>query len=146
MMTEQQTYTIQQVSQKTGLTVYTLRYYEDIGLLDPVPRATNGHRSFTQADINRIEFLKKLRLTGMSIEAMKHFVDLYREGHQSARARRELLEAHRQQVVAQIEELNEVLGFIDYKISLYAQEELRNERDDHHHEVSAVGEHGTARV
>lgn len=129
-MTEQHTYTIQQVAQKTGLTVYTLRYYEEIGLLDPVPRATNGHRSFTDSDLMRIETLKKLRLTGMSIEGMKHFIDLYREGSKTARARRDLLTTHRKQVEAQIEALVEVLGFIDYKIEMYIDEEKQfNERE-----------------
>ncbi len=77
----------------------------------------------------------------MSIEGMKQIIDLYREGSKTARARRELFEAHREQVVAQIETLTEVLGFIDYKITLYAQEEEQlNERHDHRYEVSLVRE------
>src|SRR3712207_393553 len=111
MMIEQHTYTIQQVSQLTGLTVYTLRYYEEIGLLDRVPRAGNGHRCYSNADVERIETLKKLRLTGMSLEDTKRFVDLYREGNHTVRIRRELMEEQRKRVQAQIDELNEVLGF-----------------------------------
>ncbi len=143
-MTEQHTCTIQQVSHQTGLTIYTLRYYEEIGLLDPVSRAVNGHRCFNERDIQRIEMLKKLRLTGMSIEGMRHFVDLYREGSKTARARRELFEAHRKQVEAQIDELKEVLGFIDYKISLYIEEEKQfHEREYDSYEVSVVGQNGS---
>lgn len=145
-MTDQPTYTIQQISQKTGLTVYTLRYYEEIGLLDPVPRARNGHRCFTDLDVQRIELLKKLRLTGMSIEGIRQIVDLYRGGRRTAHARRVLFEAHRENVVAQIEALHEVLGFIDYKIAMYAHEEeqLNERNDEHHYELSVAGENGAA--
>ena len=53
-MTQAKTYTIQQMAEQTGLTRYTLRYYEDIGLLDSVARASNGHRRYSEADLNRI--------------------------------------------------------------------------------------------
>ena len=141
MMIEPQSYSIQQASQMTGLSAYTLRYYEDIGLLDPVMRNTNGHRCYTEEDLGRIDLLKKLRVTGMSIEGMKQIIDLYREGSSTARARRELFEAHRDQVRAQIETLTEVLGFIDRKIAYYVEEEAQfNERNGQHHDVSLVGQ------
>jgi DNA-binding transcriptional MerR regulator len=59
--------TIQQVSERTGLSVYTLRYYERNGLLEPINRAANGHRCYSATNITRIEFLSKLRMTGMPI-------------------------------------------------------------------------------
>jgi DNA-binding transcriptional MerR regulator len=59
--------TIQQVSKCTGLSVYTLCYYERDGLLEPINRATNGHRCYSATNITRIEFLSKLRMTGMPI-------------------------------------------------------------------------------
>ncbi len=66
MMTQEITYTIQQMATKTGLSRYTLRYYEDTELLEPVVRAKNGHRRYTEADYNRIMMLVKLRKTNMS--------------------------------------------------------------------------------
>src|SRR5688500_11257326 len=103
MMTRENTFTIQQVSEQTGLSTYTLRYYEDIELLDPVQRAPNGHRRYTEADVRRIDFLMRLRKTHMPIEEMKYFVNLYRQGSETASERRELLETHRQTVQAQID-------------------------------------------
>lgn len=132
-MTQENTYTIQQVAIEIGLTAYTLRYYEDIGLVDPVRRNKNGHRRYIGTDISRIMMLKKLRKTGMSLDDMKYFIDLYRQGHDTAGERRELLESHRETVQAQIDELCEFLKFIDYKIGLYKEEEAT------HYEVSTTG-------
>ena len=135
-MTQETIYTIQQVAEQTGLTSYTLRYYEDIGLLEPIARAANGHRRYSETDINRIMMLMKLRKTNMSLDDMKYFISLYREGSATATERRELLEAHRQVVNQQIEELCEIRRFIDYKIGLYTEEEKAHNEQ---HEVSTIG-------
>lgn len=141
MMNSELTYTIHEVSQATDLPNSTLRYYEEMGLLEPVERAANGHRRYTEYDIRRIDMIKRLRLTGMSIERMRDFMALYRGGISTARARREVLEAHRQSVQARVDELLEMLSFIDYKIGLYQDEEALYECE---HEVSAVGQNGSA--
>ena len=135
-MTQAKTYTIQQIAEQTGLTRYTLRYYEDIGLLDSVTRASNGHRRYSEADLNRILMLMRLRKTNMSLEDMKHFIALYRAGSATATERREMLEAHRRVVTEQIEELREIRRFIDYKIGLYTEEEQTYHEQ---YEVSPVG-------
>jgi DNA-binding transcriptional MerR regulator len=80
--------------------------------------------------------LVKLRKTNMSLDDMKYFVTLYREGSATATERREMLEAHRQVITEQIEELCEIRSFIDYKIGLYTEEEqVHNEQ----HEVPTIG-------
>lgn len=134
-MNAQTTYTIQSVSRQTDLPTSTLRYYEEEGLLLPIARAPNGHRRYTETDVMRVNLIKKLRLTGMTIEAMRVFVALYQGGKQTAAQRRAILEAHRHTVQARVNELVEMLGFIDYKIGLYHDEER-----EHEHEVSLAGE------
>lgn len=131
-------YTIQHVSQQTDVSSSTLRYYEQEGLLLPVARAANGHRRYSEEDIRRVKLIKKLRLTGMSIEAMRTFLSLYQGGTGTARQRRRILETHRQAVQTRVEELVEMLTFIDYKIGLYHVEEADNEQ--YIHEVSTVRE------
>ncbi|WP_068816767.1 MerR family DNA-binding transcriptional regulator [Phormidesmis priestleyi] len=59
--------TIQQVSERTRLSVYTLRYCERNELLEPIDRAANRHRRYSVIDMTLIEFLTKSRITGMSI-------------------------------------------------------------------------------
>jgi DNA-binding transcriptional MerR regulator len=143
MMNQETTYTIQEVSEATDLPSSTLRYYEEMGLLEPIGRATNGHRRFSDSDVRRVNLIKKLRRIGMSLEAMRDFLALYRGGSSTARQRREILEVHREAVQAQMDELVQMLGFIDYKIGLYQDEEKEHEREQNY-EVSVIGSHGAA--
>ncbi len=76
---------IQKVAHVTGLSVHTLRYYEKIGLLDLVVRTSSGYRHYTEADLSWIEFLKRLRETGMPIATMQKFAELRRKGTTASR-------------------------------------------------------------
>lgn len=111
--------TIQQVSGRTGLSVYTLRYYERNGLLEPVNRAANGHRRYSAMDITRIEFLSKLRMTGMPIRQMQEYAELMRQKPDAIEERRAILEAHEQAVQQQIQQLTQSLEMIQWKIQNY---------------------------
>jgi DNA-binding transcriptional MerR regulator len=115
--------TIQQAAELSGLSEHTLRYYERIGLLKGVGRASNGHRRYGERDINRITFLNKLRMTGMGIQQMKAFNDLFLQGDQTIPQRRLLLQQHQLEVQARIEELQHNLDVISYKIELYGEKE-----------------------
>jgi DNA-binding transcriptional MerR regulator len=117
--------TIQEAAEKTGLTVHTLRYYERIGLLMPIGRAANGHRRYSQQDINLIRTLNLWRQTGMSLDDIQEYVKLVQEGDSTAGKRRALLEAHRQSVLSQMEELQDTLNLIDYKIQNYTDIEQK---------------------
>ena len=109
MDTINENYTIQQVAEATGLSTHTLRYYERIGLIHPIDRAGNTHRRYTADDIGWIEFLNKLRATGMSIQEMQRYAELQREGDDSLPERLEMLETLRGRVKAHIAELQENL-------------------------------------
>ena len=60
-------FSIQQVAEITGLSIDTLRYYERIGLLESVSRASSGHRRYKQKDIDWIGLVINLRETGMPL-------------------------------------------------------------------------------
>lgn len=119
-------FTIQQISNMTGLTVHTLRYYEKIGLLKEVNRNINGYRQYSEADISWIHFLIRLRITGMSVTDMKLFSDLRSQGESALSARRELLEIHQNKVLKEINKLKDNLMEIETKIDYYKKmEEFR---------------------
>ena len=118
-MDENDKLTIQQVAEATGLSVYTLRYYERIGLIDPIGRAENSHRRYTASDIGWIDFLTKLRCAGMSIQQMLTYTRLQRAGDDTLAERIGMLKAQRGSVEARIEELRDYLTVLDYKISYY---------------------------
>ena len=113
--------TIQDVAARTGLSSHTLRYYERIGLIQPVERADSGHRRYSEHDVGWIEFLKKLRATGMPIREMKQYADLMLQGDHTAGARRRILEQHGERMRAQIDELNDCLSCIEWKIAHYKE-------------------------
>jgi DNA-binding transcriptional MerR regulator len=104
--------TIAEATEVSGLTAHTLRYYERAGLLEP-SRAENGHRRFTDDDLQRVHFVQKLRATGMPIRDVRRYFAV------EPSERLEILQAHRRQVVSDIEELTGALELIDYKIDLY---------------------------
>jgi DNA-binding transcriptional MerR regulator len=116
--------TIQQVAERTGLSVHTLRYYERNGLLEPVNRAANGHRRYCAADITKIEFLTRLRATGMPIRQMQQFATLLRQNPAAIRDRRAILEAHEREVQQRLQELNRNLEIIRWKIQHYKELEI----------------------
>lgn len=111
--------TIQEVAQATGLSAHTLRYYERVGLIHPIDREQNTHRRYTADDVGWIEFLTKLRATGMSIKDMQRYAELQRRGDETLAERVEMLKALRDKVEAHMDELNEHLKLIYYKIEIY---------------------------
>ena len=113
--------TIQEVSQATGLSAHTLRYYERIGLIHSIGREDNSHRHYTAEDVGWIEFLLKLRATGMSIKDMQRYAELQRQGEQTLPERVEMLKSLRDQVEARMDELGEHLKLIYHQIDIYQQ-------------------------
>ncbi|WP_441246239.1 MerR family transcriptional regulator [Kitasatospora sp. McL0602] len=113
-------HSISEVAAASGLTAHTLRWYERIGLLDPVDRTHSGQRRYSDADLTRLAFLGRLRLTSMPVADMLRYVELARAGAQTSGDRRELLIAHREAVRQQISDLHATLAVLDYKIDLYA--------------------------
>lgn len=113
--------TIQQVAEATGLSEHTLRYYERIGLIHPINRADNGHRRYLPTDVGWIDFLNKLRATGMSIQQMQMYAELQRQGDCTLPQRVAMLKAHREQVEQRMDELCEHLTLISHKIEFYSE-------------------------
>ncbi|MBI1280825.1 MAG: MerR family transcriptional regulator [Anaerolineaceae bacterium] len=121
MDTKEHTYTIQQVAEVTGLSVHTLRYYERVGLIHHIDRIENTHRRYSSDDIGWIEFLNKLRATGMTIQQMLAYAELQRLGDVSLQERLDMLKAHREEVEQHMRELHEYLNVICGKIEYYQE-------------------------
>ncbi|MGC5035312.1 MULTISPECIES: MerR family transcriptional regulator [unclassified Streptomyces] len=113
-------YTISEVVAFTGLTAHTLRWYERIGLMPHIDRSHTGQRRYTNRDLDWLDLVGKLRLTGMPVADMVRYAELVREGDHTYAERFELLQTTRQDVLARIEELRGTLAVLDRKISFYA--------------------------
>jgi DNA-binding transcriptional MerR regulator len=112
-------YTPAEVVEETGFTLDTLRYYEKIGLLEPVSRNAAGQRRFTEEDVGWLGTIRCLRDTGMPIAEMLRFADLVRQGDHTIADRIKLLEEHDGRVRDQIANLTERQRYIHDKISYY---------------------------
>lgn len=119
--------TIAQVAKRYELTTDTLRYYERVGLLPSVQRTASGIRDYTEDDCNWVGFIKCMRSAGVSVETLAEYVRLFRQGPETAAARKELLLAQRAEIAARIAELTEVLHRLDVKLDGYEETVLKCE-------------------
>jgi DNA-binding transcriptional MerR regulator len=112
-------YSIAEAARRSGLSIDTLRYYERIKLVDPPARDTAGRRAYSDEDLSWLEFLTRLRTTGMPIKMMREYAQLRHRGDVSAARRRAILMEQRNSVRARIAELQSCLDVLDYKIDNY---------------------------
>ncbi|HEV2783116.1 MAG TPA: MerR family transcriptional regulator [Actinophytocola sp.] len=115
------TYAIAEAAHLSGLSIDTLRYYERIELIDPPARDSGGRRAYSEEDLAWLEFLTKLRTTGMPIRLMREYAKLRHQGLATASQRRQILVEHRKDVLARIADLQACLEVLNYKISHYEQ-------------------------
>ncbi|MFL9983375.1 MerR family transcriptional regulator [Paraburkholderia sediminicola] len=113
------TLTIGEVAGTIGVSTHTLRYYEQAGLIRAVGRTQAGHRLYSPADLDWLQFVMRLKATGMPIAGMQAFAALRAEGQPTVGERRDMLVAHRDAVLARIAELQSNLGAIIDKIAYY---------------------------
>jgi DNA-binding transcriptional MerR regulator len=112
---------VAEAAEASGLSPHTLRYYERAGLLEPVSRNGRGHRRYNSTDLERINFLTKLRGTGMPVRVVRRYSAMMRAGEATNEQRLALLEAHRETVVAKLGAIAKNLELIDWKINFYRE-------------------------
>ena len=114
-------YSIQDVSNKTGLSTHTLRYYEKEGLISGVERSQGGFRQYTDEDLERLGLIRCLKNTGMSIQEIARFVQLTHEGEHTLEERVKLLREHRDRVLERMAEMQEHLDKVTWKLNFFTE-------------------------
>jgi DNA-binding transcriptional MerR regulator len=112
---------IREVSEKTGISIDNLRYYERIGLIPPVPRAESGIRNYDEMSINWIEFAMRFKKAGVPLEAIREYIHLAIQGESTKEARREILIKTKASLDKKMQDIQETLDVINYKIDTYEQ-------------------------
>ena len=115
------TLSIGEMSRLCGLSAHTLRFYEAEGILKPATRAANGHRRYRRNDVLWIEFVLRLKLTGMPLSEIRHYATLREQGEETLQARLAMLKLHRQRLVARLNELSTCADALDEKIRTYQE-------------------------
>jgi DNA-binding transcriptional MerR regulator len=123
------TWTIREAADKSGLSPYTLRWYERIGLLGQIGRTPDGRRRFTEKDLEWLGLIGKLRATGMPVKDMQRYAELVRSGAGQAE-RLELLQRHREEVRRALRAQQECLELLNSKIDHYARNVCELQHDE----------------
>ena len=114
-------YSIQDVSNKTGLSTHTLRYYEKEGLIRGVGRSEGGFRQYSDEDLEALGLICCLKNTGMSIQEIARFVQLTHEGDHTLEERVELLREHRERVLERMAEMQQHLDKVTWKLNFFTE-------------------------
>lgn len=127
--------TIAEVSKKYGITADTLRYYERIGLIPPVPRNKSGIRDYDAVSCNWIELMKCMRAAGVQIEALIEYVSLFQKGEATLGARKQILIEQREQLIERMEKMQASLDRLNEKIDNYETVLMKSEEKFYTHPV-----------
>ncbi|MVB11001.1 putative HTH-type transcriptional regulator [Caprobacter fermentans] len=120
-------YLIGEFSRLSGISIDTLRYYEKEKLI-AVNRNSSGRRIFTDADLQWISFIKRLKETGMPIQQIRRYAFLRGQGDSTLRERLTLLKNHRAFVLEQKRIWEEHLSHLDQKMEFYEKKIAASEK------------------
>jgi len=121
--------TITEVAEKYSITADTLRYYERIGLIPPVPRSSSGIRDYDEESCRWVELMRCMRKSGVQIEALIEYVALFRQGDCTVDARKQILKEQRNQLVEKMEDIRKSIERLNIKIERYDQGLMIKEKE-----------------
>ena len=107
------------VADLSGLPAKTIRYYEDIGLVEPL-RSANGYRSFRQSDVHKLAFLGRARALGFTIEDCRSLLKLYADTDRASAEVKQIAEEHLDRIDRKITELTEMRATLSHLVDACA--------------------------
>jgi len=110
---------IGEFARAAGLSTYTVRFYEKIGLIPAPPRDAGGRRVYSDDSLGWIRFLKQLNATGMKQADRVRYAALRLQGEATYTERRKMLEVHYDKIRVDLQALEETSALMQRKISLY---------------------------
>lgn len=111
-------YSIKAASELTGITEDTIRYYEKMGLLPRAQRKENSHRVYSERDVELMKLISCLKKTGMPLDEMRPYLNLSRDSNLSEYPELyDKIQIHKRNILDQIASLQQIVDFIDTKVS-----------------------------
>lgn len=110
---------IGELARLSGLSTHALRFYEAEGILQAAARGANGHRRYREEDVLWLEFVMRLKLTGMPLAEIREYAVLRAKGEATLSPRLAMLKLHRERLVQKMEELSTCADVLDDKIRTY---------------------------
>ena len=121
--------TITEVSKMFNISADTLRYYEKIGLIPAINRTPGGIRDFTEEDCKWVEYAKCMRNSGIQVEALVEYVELFQKGDSTTAARKQILIDQRDILLKKTLEMQKALERLNSKIERYEETLLKAENN-----------------
>ena len=112
---------IQEISERFSLSSPTLRYYEQIGLIEPVPKV-NNRRDYNENHVDQIQFVLCMKQTGLSLEEIQAYTHLYLAGPETKNQRLTILKQQKAATLKKIQDLQDIITYIDQKIEFVEEE------------------------
>lgn len=120
-------YPISEVADMTGISAFTLRYYDKCGFFPDLYRDKNKVRKFSESDIKWLHLIDALRKSGLSIEGIRYFVRLYRKGDATLAERHDILQAQEITLEYQLAEIQENLKTLQEQTQILKNELSNNQ-------------------
>lgn len=114
-------YSIGDVVKKTGLSAYTLRYYEKEGLLPFVKKNASGMRAYSDEDLRWLTMIECLKDSGLQIKEIRQYIEWFNEGDSTLSQRLSLFEHRRKILEKEMARLTVVMNKIRFKELLYRE-------------------------
>lgn len=113
-------YTVKQAAELIGLSTYTVRYYENAGLIPDVDRSWGNARMFSDYTLGWLRLVHCLRTTGLPIEGVRRYIELCREGESTIPERAAIIAEQEKRLRRQLRDLNRQRAILRYKKKYYA--------------------------
>jgi MerR family copper efflux transcriptional regulator len=105
---------IGRAARRSGISVKMIRYYESIGLVSPADRTSSNYRTFDAGDISRLEFIKRSRALGFSLDEIRRLLSLWDDDGRSSADVKALVTAHIAELDARIAALKSMRGTLKH--------------------------------
>ena len=112
---------ISEVAEKFDMTPATIRYYEKQGLIPPITRNSVGVRDFQEGDISWVEFIKCMRDSGLSIDSLARYSELFQQGDATLIERKKILIEEYQKLLEKQRLINGTVARLETKLENYDQ-------------------------
>lgn len=104
---------IHEFSQKSGVHLETIRYYEKLGLISPAQRQANGYRVFDETHLTELNFIKACRAMNLSLDECKMLLDIQKNPANSCESADKLAQKHLNTINEQIAQLQTIKAALE---------------------------------
>lgn len=138
-------YTVKEVAEMLNLTTYTVRYYDNAGLIPAIDRTDGNMRMFSDYAVSWLRLVHCLRTTGLPIEDVKHYIEMCQQGDSTIPERAELIFKQEKSLRQQIRNLQKQMEVLKYKKNYY-QNLIEHHQQDRCNPMNSVTAHAEPNI